>query len=738
MKQVGMTLLLAVLLLSFPAASSAETEFAERHVVLIYDDSGSMWFITDDDEESEGEAPPSDNWKLANYALQSLTALLGENDELNVIRMSDPATIESIALNYTERQSEINEIFAWEERGNTPLETIETSFSHLREEMEENPHKEYWFIIVMDGAFNELDSSLRTSSELEENYRDAYNMFQSFQEDAEAQDALFQPVFVTMESFLTEREQDDMQRFREEIWAETLDGRHLRAETQEEIIARVNEVAALITNRDENVENASALLDIQTAGNEVSFRSPYPLERITVLEQNMGTDTSQDIVGVSINGETDAHEATAPFQIETPYDEEELRDTIYGAVSHIRNQVENRAVPAGTYTIEFAEEIEEETYQLIAEPAIDLEVTYQLQEEEEGASVSENEYFHGSDMQLIARFVESGDGDEQISFSAEEAEAVEVSAEMGEEEYALTWDASLQGFTAPFEMPEEPQTATVSGYIPGFYQGEVEAGVSGVPPRVLELTAEHEPWSYPLNEWEEDHALSYTVYIDGAPIDEAELAERMEHVEVTVGNGDIEFEMEQEGSSIILTPQEPSTIFFQSTGAHEVEVAFSGAYAGEEIQATDTVYIEDLSFVEKYLPFLLWLLLLLGLLIYIIGLLRKARFDANRYKMVVAEQTIRHGVKGKPTSRTSNFKTPFLSKWLVPFIPEKKSIDGLTFIASKNNGQILLAKQSQDAEMRVGNLRLKDKAGRENHPLNTNTKITLETSRNRTTYHFTG
>ncbi len=739
MKKTAISVLLLLLFfLSFHAATAGASTTDGRHVVLIYDDSGSMWYVTEDEEteeEEQGGQQPSDNWKLANYALQSLTALLGEEDELNVVRMSDPGTFHDISLGYGDRQEEIRSIMNWEDRGNTPLETVETSFSRIEQAMTENPDKEYWFLIVMDGAFNELDSSLQEPDELETAYSGAYDMFASFKENVEEQEAAFRSVFITMESFLAGREEEDMQRFTEEIWNETLAGRHLRAETEEEIIERVNETAALITNRDENVEEASDLLDITASGTEITLSSPYPLERITVIEQNMEEDTTQEITDVVIEGESVSGQDSGPFQMETPYDEEELRGTIYGAVSHI-GAGENRAVPAGTYTITFAEEADVDDYQFIAEPAIDMDISYQRVENGE-LSPDESEYYYGSDMQLLVQFTERGEGEEPIVFPAEEAASVEVQTRLGEDTMELAWDEELQMFTAPFVMPEEEQTAVVEGYIPGFYQGEKEAAVSGVPERTLELSAEHEPWEYPLDEWEEDHELVFTVLADGTPVDEEELAGMIDGAAVDVENGSISFDISQEGSAVVLTPKEPGITALQSTGEHEVTLTLPGSYEGEEAAAVETVNVVDIPFVEKYLPFILWILVLLLLLIYIFGLLRKPRFEHNSFRMVVEEQRIRHGIKGKPQANTYNFKTPALSRWLVPYVPEKKNISGLTFIASKMKGQVMLAKNSQDPELQIRNRPLKKQAGKQDVPIATNTTITMESGSSRTTYRFT-
>ena len=68
----------------------------ERVVSLVYDDSGSM--------------RNNDRWKYANYALQSLVALLDEKDKFSYVPMSKPNEPLNISLTKDKRQTEIEEL----------------------------------------------------------------------------------------------------------------------------------------------------------------------------------------------------------------------------------------------------------------------------------------------------------------------------------------------------------------------------------------------------------------------------------------------------------------------------------------------------------------------------------------------------------------------------------------------------------------------------------------------------
>ncbi|MBU9714377.1 hypothetical protein [Evansella tamaricis] len=733
-----LTLLFIVLVSHIPLPQSVlaeEDHLERRNVTMIYDDSGSMWYTTD---PQTGERLPSDNWKLANYALQSLTALLGENDLLHVVRMSEEHNVNELGLSYNERQGEINRVFNWEESGWTPFDTVHTSLSNMRKNMEQYPNDDYWFIIVMDGAFNDLDYLITTDeTELEENYRKAYETLQDFKNEVEQKDVSFQSIFVTMESFLTEDEVIQMARFKEEVWDRTLAGENLRAETEQEIIDRINEVAAIMTNRDPQAEQTNVTLNPQIRGKEVTLQSPYPLKRITVIQQQSGENVTHELNKFTVNGSEGEYAMNGPYQIESPYDPYELRETIYGAVSHVGHDQVEGVIPEGTYTLTFSEEIDLEDYQFIAEPAIDFEVSVKRVEDNGDLNPDPNTFFYGTEMKLLVRFTERGGTGEPFSFTSQDATAnVEVTANIDGEDMILEWEPALQAFTSPFIMPEDPTKANVKSYIQGFYQEEKEHPIIGVPKRTWELNKNHGVWEYGIDEIEDSAPLSFTPYINGEPITEVELANIFESIEVNVSGGSLDVEWEQDGSSILIHVNPPRFPFLLSSGEREIEVTVYGPYAEETAVSSDTIEVTDIPFMQKYGIYILYLLGILLLLIYVIGIFKKDRFDRQSSYMESERTQIISGRRLPSTKTTILFRTSFFKRWFVPYTPEKINIDGLTFKAASTKDRILLAKESQQPEMRIGRRLLKDQAGQKDHAIYTNDPITREFGHTEETYRY--
>lgn len=696
--------------------SLAEERTSERrNVTLIYDDSGSMWYF-DDPETNQRVA--SDHWKFANYALQGLTSLLGENDTLNVVRMSDEYNVEQIGLEYTNRQQEINRISSWTESGWTPFQTVHTSIETMLDNMEEYPDEEYWFIIVMDGAFNDLDSIAVTNPEqLEANYQLAHDTLLDFKHKVEEQGISFQSLFVTLEAFLTDEEREKMTRFTEEVWKPTLAGQHLKAETEQEVIDRIIDVAALITNRDPNSSDAETLFTPDVNGNTVTLDSPYPLKRITVIQQQSGREVTHEITEISLGNQAENFIVNGPFFIESPFDSRQLRETTYGAVSHINHGDADRVIPAGTYSIVFADDVNLEELQFIAEPAIDFTMNVKRELAEGDYTEESTEFYVGSTMNLVVRLTERREDGEAFSFDPQEAlSELDVTAIIDDREYPLSWDQDEQAFTATFTMPAEETTAVVTANIPGFYQETKEFRIVGAPARTWELTSTTTNWTSHMRDLDEASPLRFTPYINGEMITEQELASYFEYFQATSDGENVAVEIIQDGSDILLYVLEADA------GEWNVTVTFDHPNEGvtfttqEQITVTGSSGIPTASSPSTAESNIILYFIGFIVLVYLVGVLLKKRFAGNGFIVAARSQTI-YDRKHTIAERNVPLKSSFLKRWFVPFVSEKKKVGSLVFKASSKKDNILLAKENQEAEIKIADSPLGDAAGAKDYPV---------------------
>lgn len=221
---------ICILLVCFiPFSTCAKGEGAKERVVsLVYDDSGSM--------------RNNDRWKYANYALQSLVALLDEKDTFSYVPMSRPEEAFQLALTNEKRQTEINQIGAWKHYLNTPFRAVETAMQSIKKEAERDDKREFWLIVLTDGAFNELEKEKNGGKEY------VTQQLRQFKKEMETKKISLHPVLITMEENLGPQEQQQMNLFKE-IWQKEINGIIMPSSGEDGVIQSVNQAAALVANR---------------------------------------------------------------------------------------------------------------------------------------------------------------------------------------------------------------------------------------------------------------------------------------------------------------------------------------------------------------------------------------------------------------------------------------------------------------------------------------------------------
>ncbi|MGD6776932.1 hypothetical protein [Sutcliffiella horikoshii] len=741
-------LLLCVLLLSgsFPVNSFVFAEedliHKNRNVTLIYDDSGSMWFTYENGDPSK--ELPSDNWKFANYSLQSLISLLGPEDELSVVRMSDSQSIDEIGISYSSRQREINRIPGWNDRKGTPFQTVLTSIDNMKKAVEQDPSSDFWFIIIMDGVFNDLDTSFEEdSAKLSRNYEIARQSLEDMADHMKQKEVKFKSILVTIESFLTEDEISQMEEFKG-MFQETTGGIQLTADNESEIIDRINEVAALITNRDPNSTETESTFDLNPTfsneGQEVTIQTPFPLRRLTVLHQTTGSQLEWEINKIDHNGEASQLTTDGPFYMKTPDDPNQLRGDIYGGVSHIAPKNPEGSLQAGEYTISFNKTLtpqEQDSFQFIAEPSLDFDIHIHKLESDGSWNNEPETFFYEAEMMMEVELFPSDRSQGKVSFNQMNPDQeIEVTAKIKEDTFTLNWNEERQSFTGPFIMPTEPTEAIVTTIVKGFYQDTKSMPLEGVEDRQLSLQTLTSDWSYPLDQLDTTTPIIVQPYVDEREMTEPELTELFDKIKVTTEQN-VQYELRQNGNQIELYPRAYMIPAFTSTGEINFLVELQGRYEGEGAQIEVGASIQDIPFLDKYGKLLGISAFVLLFLYWLIGVIRKPRFD--RHGAIINLQSIQkvNGMELPGRDTEYDFKTNLFFKYFYPYKAETKLIGNLTFKATRDKDKILLVKGCQSKDMRIGYTRLGEDAGKEDLILYEGDKITAETQVSKEIYHFT-
>lgn len=316
-------------------------EAKERVVSLVYDDSGSM--------------RNNDRWKYANYALQSLVALLDEKDTFSYVPMSKPNDPLNISLTKDKRQTEIEGIGAWKTYLNTPFSAVETAMQSIKKEADIDGKREFWLIVLTDGAFNDLEKDKIGGKE------QITQKLAQFKKEMDAKKISLHPILITMEEDLGQQEKAQLNTFKE-IWKKEINGVTMPSSGEDGIVKSVNQVAALVANRDP-FSSVESIVKTKVVGKKVEITTPFPLKRMTLVRQ------SPSLPDYQVTQISKPLQLQSSFSIHAPGEAK-----LFGNIVHISTENEEVIKP-GTYTIEVDRDIEKEGLQVLVEPALNYTVS---------------------------------------------------------------------------------------------------------------------------------------------------------------------------------------------------------------------------------------------------------------------------------------------------------------------------------------------------------------------------
>ena len=316
-------------------------EAKERVVSLVYDDSGSM--------------RNNDRWKYANYALQSLVALLDEKDKFSYVPMSKPNDPLNISLTKDKRQTEIEGIGAWKTYLNTPFSAVETAMQSIKKEADIDGKREFWLIVLTDGAFNDLEKDKVGGKE------QITQKLAQFKKEMDVKKISLHPVLITMEEDLGQQEKAQLNTFKE-IWKKEINGVTMPSSGEDGIVKSVNQVAALVANRDP-FSSVESIVKTKVVGKKVEITTPFPLKRMTLVRQ------SPSLSNYQVTQISKPLQLQSSFSIHAPGEAK-----LFGNIVHISTE-NKEVIKPGTYTIEVDRDIEKEGLQVLVEPALNNTVS---------------------------------------------------------------------------------------------------------------------------------------------------------------------------------------------------------------------------------------------------------------------------------------------------------------------------------------------------------------------------
>ncbi|MCB4844815.1 VWA domain-containing protein [Bacillus tropicus] len=659
-------------------------EAKERVVSLVYDDSGSM--------------RNNDRWKYANYALQSLVALLDEKDTFSYVPMSKPNDPLNISLTKDKRQTEIEGIGAWKTYLNTPFSAVETAMQSIKKEADIDGKREFWLIVLTDGAFNDLEKDKVGGKE------QITQKLAQFKKDMDAKKISLHPILITMEEDLGQQEKAQLNTFKE-IWKKELNGVTMPSSGEDGIVKSVNQVAALVANRDP-FSSVESIVKTKVVGKKVEITTPFPLKRMTLVRQ------SPSLPDYQVTQISKPLQLQSSFSIHAPGEAK-----LFGNIVHISTENEEVIKP-GTYTIEVDRDIEKEGLQVLVEPALNYTVSTYDKEDKDRKNVEEM-------YEDVTAVIEAKPTELPVQSSYFQAEV-----EIDGKQYAMKWDDKRHVFYYETKLTKGLVRGKVHMNIKGFYRQTKEFKIETTKKPKLLLQTVTKDYEEKVTNLENSKPFIIQSQLDDKPMTEEAVKKLLKSTGVT-SKQSINYEIKQHGNQIYIYPRPhySDTFNFTDTGTVEATIVVQDSKL-QEVKKNITLHIQNAPFYEKYalifkfvIPITL-LLLIVGIIV--LGWIVRPRFHRKALLYYEWDQEVAKDwlYQSEPELLKNKWWKHYFG---IPFRAERKTVQSVTFIAKKGSKSIFVAKESQVVGMIIDGMFItEDEVGMEHKTLYPNELLVID------------
>ncbi|HFK1783921.1 vWA domain-containing protein [Bacillus cereus] len=673
------------LFICLPLSAYAKGEEAKERVVsLVYDDSGSM--------------RNNDRWKYANYALQSLVALLDEKDKFSYVPMSKPNEPLNISLTKDKRQTEIEGIGAWKTYLNTPFSAVETAMQSIKKEADIDGKREFWLIVLTDGAFNDLEKDKVGGKE------QILQKLAQFKKEMDAKKISLHPVLITMEEDLGQQEKEQLNTFKE-IWKKEINGVTMPSSGEDGIVKSVNQVAALVANRDP-FSSVESIVKTKVVGKRVEITTPFPLKRMTLVRQ------SSSLPDYQVTQISKPLQLQSSFSIHAPGEAK-----LFGNIVHISTENEEVIKP-GTYTIEVDQDIEKEGLQVLVEPALNYTVSTYAKDDSSQKNVEE--MYEG-----VTAVIEARPTELPVQSSYFQAEV-----EIDGKQYAMKWNDKRHVFYYETKLGKGLVRGKVHMNIKGFYRQTKEFKIETAEKPKLSLQTVTKDYEEKVTNLENSKPFVLQPQLDGKSMTEEAVKKLLKSTGVT-SKQSINYEIKQHGNQIYVYPRPyySDTFNFTDTGTVEATIVMQDSKL-QEVKKNITFHIQDAPFYEKYalifkfvIPITL-LLLVVGIIV--LGWIVRPRFHRKALLYYEWDQEVAKDwlYQSEPELLRNKWWNHYFG---IPFRAERKTVQSVTFIAKKGSKSVFVAKESQVVGMIIDGMFItEDEVGMEHKTLYPNELLLID------------
>lgn len=630
-----------------------------RTIAVVYDDSGSM--------------KQSSRWAYANYSMQTLRAIMSDEDRLLVIFMNEPSGAVWRSQGIAEK-----DIAELAQRSRfRPADTPYISVSRAIDALAQNQDNDRWLIIATDGNFDPAPSD----SEIEGSIEDFLTKVPGGRVILLGiGEGTRNPVFNA---------------WRQRVGADTFG-----ANDEKEIIPVLGEIAARVASN----ADIRRRLQPDLSGNRLRFMPEFPLKRLTVLQQSTNRNA---LVAISSGQSGETRLSIPPGRATaTP----EGRKT-FGLTTQIFGENKGMIPSGDTLTLSLAGNVSNPD-QLVLVPEVDAKLQVEFFDKRGDRLAAANGTYQvcQDDLVQAKMRLEFPHASGPIKANWGDAEAL---VRTGGAAQRLSWEDSKAAFTGHFKVAAGSWPLSASLSFPGYFSFRKEGQLRAVEcaPRQISLVARvpdahrlgPDHWGAPVTGLPAALPVELVPLIDGREATPTEI----QGWQLTAECSGLRTELRPPpaGSSRwLLRPVRDGWCApcLADTGTFAVSFPRLVTDRPEDVVSYPALQltVAQVPWFERCWVLAVKILLALVALLYLIGLVKKPRFATNG--------AVRYERKAGISSKVETYLLagPWYSRYLVPFVAEKKYVEDVLFRAGKTIEHVLVPRRYLSDDMLHGGLRI--------------------------------
>ncbi len=698
-----------------------EETSSNKHVSVVFDDSGSMAFDV--------------RWAHANYALQTLVSVLNEGDILNIHYMNNSTKDITVVIEKGQavqtilsqiRENSVPDLLG---AGETPINSISIGLSKFADSQqnlgESNREYDNWLVLITDG--NEMTGTdgegyvnYVEDPSFDSGYRWTGILDRKIASILSSSSLEFSTVILKIGDSKQDMSLDDNMIGSPLIYRSASVSAEFINEKQ--IIENMNDIASLISGR-------FPIAITGKFGKELHISSEVPFNQFDILLQNASSQI-EDVLnskGESIPYEVEVTGLLSPDN-QIIGSRDLVSDTnLFGSAIRIE-AISKEALASGEYTIVFNESIEGSKVTSYCLPFIQFDYKYYVN----GLEVDK---VFQEDM-VSLEFIPLRGGTNEVLENLPDEIEYDLSLKSGDQFISFDGD-SLK--TNEFLIKDSELEGSLVAEIPDIWLWSLNVSES-IPVAPEEERPEEQ--IYTLEIPVTDASVSYQNFEQAPEVifipklnGESLSDEEMEKAELTVlritsADGaltNLDYSIDKEGKAFVFRPVYTGFKPAMPTDTYMIEVRFS---ANEVEGVNEYVFgefkytIEDASFLIRYLSYILIVLITVLVGVYFIGFALKPKLKNKKYHIVkhYYDDLIDMNVPIK----TEYYKiyVNSVSRFIIPFVREIGKAGELKIKAGKSPNHIYLCRESQKIGMIVGEFELKaGTVGTRDLQINANQKV---------------